>query len=474
MKHGRNVPLNYFTDKTNYRWYILTTVLFGAFMSALDANLMNIINPVLEKVFFSPLSIVEWGSLSYLLTLTILLPVFGKISDIIGRKTMYNMGFTIFIIGSAMVGLSFNMIWFVLWRIVQSIGATMLQSNSIAIITANFPSEERGKAIGIQGAIQAIGMAVGPSFGGFLVTYMSWRYAFYINVPVGLIGTVLAYFVLPRNVISEKKERIDYLGISLFTGFLGLFLIDFTEGMDIFGLYGTIFIGIVSLVLLLLFIRVELKNAFPLIDLSLFKSRVFTAGNFSGLISYLSLNGLMFISPFFLEFSLGLNGFLAGVMLIAIPASMSIMAPISGYLADRHGYVKFSVLGMTLMSIGFLLLLFVNLQVSLFYILLSFVMVGVGMGMFTPPNNTTVMSVASAGKLSLVGGLLNMMRSIGLIFGISIATLFYDYDLARNKALTLANSNLSAYKVTIMVLLIVTIVGVIFSSMKGQVKHKQF
>ncbi|MEM4071671.1 MAG: MFS transporter, partial [Thermoplasmata archaeon] len=144
MKSGRNVPLNYFTDRSNYRWYILTTVLFGAFMSALDANLMNIINPVLEKVFFSPLSIVEWGSLSYLLTLTILLPVFGKISDIIGRKTMYNMGFTIFIIGSAMVGLSFNMIWFVLWRIVQSIGATMLQSNSIAIITANFPSEERG------------------------------------------------------------------------------------------------------------------------------------------------------------------------------------------------------------------------------------------------------------------------------------------------------------------------------------------
>ena len=333
QKNGSRYPLDYFKNKSNYRWYILTVVLLGAFMSALDLNLMNIINPELRHVFNMPLFVVEWATLGYQLTLTALLPVLGRISDVVGRKKFYNIGFVIFIIGSGMVGLGLSIQWIIGWRILQAVGATFLQSNSIAIISANFPGNERGRAIGIQGAIQATGMAIGPSFGGFLIQYISWNYAFYINVPVGIIGTILALLVLPESKSESKYEKIDYVGASLFTSFLGLFLFNFSmsssKGYPAFQMYLFYIIAILILIVFILHGR-KIKN--PIIDFSLFKNIAYVAGNFSGLISYLLIGGTMFIVPFYLEYVLKYSPSLAGSLLVIIPAFMGVGTPISGAL----------------------------------------------------------------------------------------------------------------------------------------------
>ncbi|MGC8619536.1 MAG: MFS transporter [Thermoplasmata archaeon] len=467
QKSGSRYPLEYFKNKSNYRWYILTVVLLGAFMSALDLNLMNIINPELEHVFHQQLFIVEWATIAYQLTLTSLLPVLGRVSDIIGRKKFYNIGFVIFIIGSGMVGLGLSIQWIIGWRILQAVGATFLQSNSIAIISANFPGNERGKAIGIQGAVQATGMAIGPSFGGFLIQYVSWNYAFYINVPVGIVGTILALLILPESKSEAGYEKVDYVGAALFTSFLAIFLFNFSmsssKGYPLIQMY---VLYLVSIILLIAFIFHGRKIKNPIIDFSLFKNIEYVAGNFAGLISYLLIGGTMFIVPFYLEYVLGYKPSLAGTLLVIIPAFMGVGTPISGALSDKMGSYKLTITGFILMTISILLLSNVYYHTSIFEIIFLFLILGLGMGIFTAPNNSSIMGMSPPGKLSLVGGFLNMMRSLGLIFGVSIATFVYESYvlngyLEENKTIVL-----SAFTHAMFILFIFSIIGLILTLIK--------
>jgi len=466
-KSGSKYPLEYFKNKRNYRWYILTVVLLGAFMSALDLNLMNIINPELRHVFHQPLFIVEWATLGYQLTLTALLPILGRISDIIGRKKFYNIGFVIFIIGSGMVGVGLSMQWIIGWRILQAVGATFLQSNSIAIISANFPGNERGKAIGIQGAVQATGMALGPSFGGFLIQYVSWNYAFYINVPVGIVGTILALLILPESKSEARYEKIDYVGAALFTSFLGLFLFNFSMSSSKgYPLMQTYLFYIISIILLMAFIFHGRRIKNPIIDFSLFKNIAYVAGNFAGLISYLLIGGIMFIVPFYLEYVLFYSPALAGSLLVIIPAFMGVGTPISGALSDRMGSYKLTIMGFILMTIAIFLLSNVSKNTSLYEIISLFTVLGLGMGVFTAPNNSSIMGMSPPGKLSLVGGFLNMMRSLGLIFGVSISTFVYESYILSSYFEENSMIVLSAFTHAMFILFIFSIIGLILTFIK--------
>lgn len=466
-KSRSKYPLDYFKSKKNYRWYILTVVLLGAFMSALDLNLMNIINPELERVFHLPLFIIEWATLSYQLTLTALLPVLGRISDIIGRKKFYNFGFIIFIIGSGMVGLGLSIEWIIGWRVIQAIGATFLQSNSIAIITANFPNNERGKAIGIQGAVQATGMALGPTFGGFLIQYFSWNYAFYINVPVGIVGTVLALLILPESKSESEYEKIDYIGASLFTSALVIFLSNFSmsssRGYHVLQIY---MLYAVTILLMLTFIYHSKRVKNPIIDLSLFKNKFYVAGNISGLISYLLIGGTMFLTPFYLEYVLHYQPSLTGSLLLIIPAFMGIGTPIGGAFYDRIGSYKLTIIGFTLMTFSVFLLSIVSEGTPLFLLILMFIILGLGMGLFTAPNNSSIMGMAPLGKLSLVGGFLNMMRSLGLIFGVSISTYVYEYYVLSEHFGYNIVTLLFAFKYSMYVLFVFSLIGLMLTFVK--------
>ncbi len=468
-------PLEYFTSKRNYRWYVLTVVLLGAFMSALDLNLMNMINPVWSKVYHQQLSYIEWATLGYQLTLTSLLPVLGRLSDIFGRKKFYNWGFVIFIIGSGMVGLGISMEWIIFWRIIQAVGATFLQSNSIAIITANFPTNERSKAIGIQGAVQATGMALGPTFGGFIVQYFSWNYAFYINVPVGIAGTILALLILPESRSEGEKKKIDYVGASLFTTFLGIFLINFSLSSNPgYPLEDKILLYSVSIVSLFTFIYHSRKFENPIIDLKLLENVPYMAGNFSGLLSYLIIGGTMFIAPYFMEYVLRFSPSLAGTLLVIIPGFMGIGTPLGGIFASRVGSYKLTIVGFSFITLSSLLISFLGKDSPIYLIIIYFSMMGFGMGLFTAPNNSTIMGMSPPGKLSLVGGFLNMMRSLGLIFGVSISTFLLEsvapiQDLALNSLLME-----EAFDRSMFILFIFSIIGLILTFIKKKETKSEF
>ncbi len=405
-----------------WKWFILSTVLLGATMSALDVSIVNVAMPTLKTTFGVSMAVIEWIAMAYMLTLTIFLPLFGRLSDIFGRSRLYNLGFIVFSVGSLFCGMSTTASFMIAARVLQAVGAGLLQANSVALITEAFPTKERGRAIGIQGGIQAIAMAIGPFVGGVLIATIGWRAIFYVNIPIGILGTIAALLVLPSTPQPRRREKIDYLGATLFAGGLGLVVLAFNEGVKLGWDSPTILMYFVAgTVLLALFVITELKVPHPLIDLKLFKDPSFFLGNLTGMMSYYVLFAVLFLMPFYLEKVLGYSVALTGVLLTPLLLAMAIVAPLSGHVSDKYGPRLMTTSGMLLSALGCFALMFTGQAVHLPILVAIIILLGIGMGLFTPSNNSAVMGAAPTEKLGMAGGLLNMTRSLGLILGVDIS-----------------------------------------------------
>jgi EmrB/QacA subfamily drug resistance transporter len=420
-----------FKKRNGYHWFVVGTVCIGAFMAALDASIINVAMPTLSKSFSVGMDTVEWVSIAYLLTLTSLLTLLGSLSDRLGRKLFYSIGFSIFGIGSALCGVAPTIPILVGSRILQALGAAMLQANSIAIITSAVPASSRGKAIGIQGSAQAIGLSIGPTVGGLMLANFSWRLIFYVNIPVAILGTILATFILPRDMPNPHSNKFDYLGAVLFTPALILIVLIFKDGYKVGWTSFEIvmeFIG--AIIFLTLFTWREKKCSNPMIDLRLLKIKAFTSGNITGLLSYSLMFGVLFLMPFYLNWIVNLNSFYTGLILTVVSLAMFIMSPMSGAIADRIGSRILTSCGMAIASLGAILLITLSKTSSIYIDVLGLALVGFGMGMFTPPNNSSVMGSAPPEHIGVAGGILNMSRSLGMSMGVAIAGTLYnsDYD----------------------------------------------
>jgi EmrB/QacA subfamily drug resistance transporter len=392
-------------------------------MAALDASIVNVALPNLTTYFHSSASLVSWVLIAYLLTLATLLTLFGRLADILGRRPLYTFGFLVFIVGSAACGAALNLPMLIAARIFQAAGAAMLQANSVAIITAAVPSQVRGRAIGFQGSAQAIGLSLGPAIGGALVGLFGWRAIFYVNVPVGLIGTAMAAMILPRDKMARRNTTFDWWGTLLMTPFLVLMMLGLTEGNSLGWSSPTILGMFAAAVLLLMgFIFRELSFRSPLVDMRLFRIPVFSIGNFTGLLSYLAMFGVLFLVPFFLERVLTYNSALSGLILTAVPVGMTVAAPKSGALADRYGPRLLTTSGMALTAFASLMLAWsLALRPNVAMMVVELILVGVGLGIFTPPNNSSVMGSLPASRLGVGGGILNMARSLGMAMGTALS-----------------------------------------------------
>ena len=419
-------PHPFFSEKPAWKWFILINVLIGATMSALDVSIVNIAMPTMKTDFNVSMSVIEWVAMAYMLTLTIFLPLFGRLADMYGRSKLYNTGFVVFTIGSLFCGMAPSAGFIIGARVLQAVGAGLLQANSVAIITAAFPSSERGKAIGIQGAVQAVAMSVGPFVGGELIHAINWRYIFYVNLPIGVLGTLAGLLILPKDKPKEHKETVDYLGTAFFSSGLLCMVMAFNKVGDLGWTSPTIlmyFAG--AAILLALFIITELMVKHPLIDLKMFKNVTFASGNFTGMLSYYVLFAIMFLMPFYLEKVVGYGVELTGRLLTPIPLAMAIVAPWAGSVSDKRGPRLMTVSGMLLSAAACFLLTLLGQSSHLFALIGILVLLGIGMGLFTPPNNSAIMGAAPKDKLSSAGGILNMMRSLGLIFGVDLSGLIF-------------------------------------------------
>jgi EmrB/QacA subfamily drug resistance transporter len=417
-------PLRRLAAVPQYRWLVIGTVCVGAFLGQLDASIAGLVLPTLEEVFHAPVANVEWVAISYLLTLAALVVAFGRLADMVGRKMLYTFGFLVFIAGSALCGFAPSLAWLIGFRVLQAVGAAMLQANSVAIIAAAARPRELGKAIGIQGAAQAVGLSVGPSVGGLLIAHAGWQWVFLIAVPFGLLGAAMGWLVLPQTHPTDatgerRRERFDWLGAGLFGPAIAAALVALTYA-NTWGWTSARLVATtgVAAVLLATFLVVEARAEQPLVDFALFRRRLFSAGISAGLLSYAVLFGALFLIPFYLERIRGHAPDETGLLLSPVPLALGILAPIAGIITDRVGSRLPTVAGMAIAAVALLVLAALP-RAPEPLLLFDLALLGVGLGLFTPPNNSAVMGSAPTHRLGVAGGILNMTRSLGTSLGVA-------------------------------------------------------
>jgi len=408
-----------------YRWMVVGTVCIGAFMGQVDSSIAQLVLPKLEQDFGARLSTVSWVAVAYLLTMAAFLPIFGRLADMVGRKLLYTGGFLLFVVGSGMCGFAPNLPVLIGFRVLQAVGAALLASNSVAIVVTAAGPEERGRALGLQAAAQAVGLSAGPAIGGLLLDTLDWRWVFWVNVPFGLAGAVIGWFVIPPTESLPKDDRFDWKGALLLLPALTALMAVVNEA-HVWGLSSPFLLTclVAGVVLMLAFVWAERHATQPLVHLALFRNGAFAAGNAAGLMSYGMLFGLFLLMPFVFIRVYGDSALVAGLRLTIVPVMLGLMAPFSGALSDKLGPRLLAVAGMAIAA-GGLLALYVTADgkaASLMPVMIALGAIGLGQGLFTSPNNNSIMAAAPPTLTGQAGGLMNVVRSCGMSIGIAAAT----------------------------------------------------
>lgn len=405
-----------------HKWLVLATVMVGTFMGPLDGSVVNIALPTLTDFFGVPISTVEWVVMAYLLAVSTFLLTFGRLGDMLGLKRVYLMGFGIFAAGSFACAFSWSIWALVGFRVTQAIGAGLLFAVGPAIITQNFPPQERGKALGFVGISVSAGLAVGPTLGGLIIGAAGWPWIFIINVPVSIVAFVMAWRVLPARV--PLGQRFDPYGAAL--SFLALFplLLVLSKG-ESWGWGSPAVVGLAALAAAsgVLFVWTELRVTQPVLDLRLLRSRLFSASVASALGSYVVVATIIFILPFYLMQVRGFSVQHAGLLLTPIPLATAIVGPFSGSLSDRIGSRFLSTLGLLISMVGVLSFLSLSLTTSTLGIAVRVLVPGIGMGLFQPPNSSAIMGAVPRDRLGIASGMVATARNVGMVLGVGMAGL---------------------------------------------------
>ena len=421
-------------EAENVNWWVLAAVGTGTFMSALDGSVANTVLPVLMHSLHGTASSVEWVVTVYLLVSSALVLSAGRWGDLHGHKPMYLTGFAIFIGASALCGLAPSIPILVATRGVQALGATLLFASSPAIVTLNFPARVRGQALGMQATLTYLGLSAGPLLGGWLTTHFSWHSVFYLNVPIGLLALGLSRRFIPNDTPRTSSAKFDVLGAALFALGLIALLIALNQG-HAWGWEsaGTVGLLILAGLLLIGFVLWERRAASPMLDFRLFRDRGFSAAGVSALLSFVSLNGLLFLLPFYLITGRGLSAASAGVVIAALPASMALVAPASGWVSDRVGTALPATSGMVGLAVGTLLLSRLGPHTGLHTIAASLALCGVGIGVFLSPNNSALMGSAPREQQGIAAAIRATARNLGNVLGIGIIGAVFNTVLAHGR-----------------------------------------
>jgi EmrB/QacA subfamily drug resistance transporter len=404
----------------SHKWYVMAAVGMGIFLGTIDGSIVNVALPTLTRSFNTDFPTVQWVVLAYLLAISTLMLSVGRLADMLGKKRIYNTGFVIFTIGSALCGLSPTVYTLVAFRVVQAIGAAMIMALGMAIVTEAFPRQERGRALGITGAIVSVGIVAGPTLGGLIINALSWRWIFYVNLPIGIIGTIMVHRYVPA-VPPPGGQRFDFIGaLTLFISLLS-FLLALTLGQNM-GFTNSSVLALFAgfFIFLIIFISVELRTEQPMIDLRLFKNFIFSTNLLTGFLVFIALAGTILLMPFFLENVLGFSPSQVGLLLAVVPISLGIVAPIAGSLSDRVGSRPITVVGLFLLLVGFIAVSSLSAETTAFGYILRFLPIGLGIGIFQSPNNSAIMGTAPPDRLGIVSGMLAVTRTLGQTTGIAI------------------------------------------------------
>ncbi len=418
------------------KWLVLATLAFGTFMSTLDSSIVNIALPTIRRELNAGDS-VEWVVLSYLLTTTSTLLIMGKLSDWLGRRPMYIAGFVIFVVGSLLCGLSNSIELLVVSRIVQGLGASMLFAISPAIISDTFAPSERGQALGLVGAIVAAGASAGPVIGGLLLGRFGWSSIFFVNVPVGLIAIWRAWVVLPASPTQGRKP-FDLVGAGLFLFGVTTLLIglDFGPEPD-FGWNDPRVLGllVVGVALLTGFFFWESHTPLPMLQLALFRIKPYTSAIAAAWLGFVASGANLFIIPFFLQQLLHFTPQKAGLTLLAGPLTLSVIAPVGGYLSSRVPTRWLSSAGLLVTAVGYFTFSFLRPDWVWQDVVWRSALVSFGFALFQSPNSSSALNAAPLAQRGVASSIIAFVRNMGLVVGIAMSAAIW-YSVRNRYALT--------------------------------------
>jgi MFS family permease len=440
-------------DGDRYKWIALSNTTLSITMAVIDGSIVIISMPAIFRgIHLNPtapgnIGYLLWMIIGYLLVTAVLVVTLGRLGDMFGRVRIYNLGFVVFTLASIALSLdpltgSSGALWLILWRIVQAFGGAMLMANSAAILTDAFPAKQRGMALGINQIAGMAGQFVGLMLGGVLAAW-DWRAVFWINVPIGIFGTIWSYRNL-REIATVNRAKIDWWGNITFALGAGLLLVAITYGIQPYGGHPTgwtsprVIAGLAAgVTLLVIFCLIETKIAEPMFRLALFRIRAFAAGNAASLMASIARGGLQFMLVIWLQgiwlpergYNFSQTPLIAGIYMLPLTAGFLVAGPLSGYLSDRFGPRPFATSGLLVTACAFAGLLLLPVNFSYWAFALIIFANGVGSGLFASPNTSAIMSSVPARYRGSASGMRStfqnsgMSLSIGIFFSLMIAGL---------------------------------------------------
>lgn len=408
-------------NKGHSRWTVLFVVVLMSFMACVDSSIVNVALPTMAKKLSVSMAEIEWVVASYVMVICASLLIFGRLGDIKGKSRIFKIGTIVFTLASFMCGLSTSLTMLVIFRIIQGVGAGAYMANNQGIITQIFSKQERGKALGILVSGVALGNMIGAPVGGLIIGVLSWNYIFLVNVPIGIIAFAAGLKVLPKG--KNNDEKFDVKGAILYSIAIML-LFGSLIGEQQFGYKNPVIIisFIVSILCFIIFILLQKNMKIPLLQLEIFKNGLFSLSLFCAFISFVCLSASIIIIPFYLQDTLKMSSSSAGLFMIVQPLILAVISPVSGNLADKMGAEIQTFIGLVFMASGFLFMAFLNEHSLFINIVLCVVLIALGQGIFQPANNSLIMSTVPKDKLGIAGSVNSLVRNLGQMVGITLAT----------------------------------------------------
>jgi EmrB/QacA subfamily drug resistance transporter len=407
--------------KDNYKWVALSCTTIGALLSVMSGSTLIVALPDIMRDLKADMGTITWILMGYMLVLTILVPSIGRVADMFGRKKLYVSGFAVFTLASLLCALSTTGNQLLIFRVIQGVGGALMVANSTPIVADAFPKKELGKALGINTMFISVGSVIGTILGGVLTT-MGWRYIFYLNIPIGIIGTLWAAFQLKEVNSYVEKQKFDWVGTITFTVSMLSFLIALTRGsFSGWGNTEVVVLLVVAVVTMIAFVNIENRIEQPMLDMRLLKTRVLAFAFASNLFNGIARGAVTFLMIFYFQGIKGIDPIMAGILLTPMAVSMFIVSPISGVLSDKYDSRILSSVGLLISAVGLLGLMRISASTSTLELIVWMFIIGIGSGFFFSPNSNSIMGAVPANKRGIAASIRTMLSNAGNVLSIAIS-----------------------------------------------------
>jgi len=456
------------TNRTTQKAALIVATL-SSFIGPFMGSSVNVALPSIGREFSMGTVQLGWVNTAYLLAAATFLIAFGRLGDIYGRKRIYMWGVLVFTCSSILIANASSGDAVILFRVFQGFGASMIFATGMPILISVFPVGQRGKALGITVAAVYLGLSVGPFFGGIITQYLSWRYIFWLNLPLGLILLMVIFFMLKGDWAEARGAKFDFAGSMILAIALLSTLYGFTNLPSSYAFF-LIALGLLGIAIFVVF---ELRISNPVMDINLFRyNTVFAFSNLAAMINYAATFAVGFLLSLYLQRLKDLSPQEAGLVLVSQPIIQAIFSPMAGRLSDKTEPRTVASLGMALTLIGLVMLFFLDFDSSIRYIILCLIVLGFGFALFSSPNTNAIMSSVQRQFFGVAGAMVSTMRQVGMMFSMGIVMMILALLLG-NSPITVENQQqfMASIKIAFAVFAVMCFGGIFASLARGKLNR---